>query len=108
MRLILAKPGHEGCGIFPVSTLEEVVEYFQGRRKLENALKAGIKFDSHIAKAIDFGVIRGQKRRRRQRASPRRAATTCFSLDHPARGNRFWQAQIRGSCHDSRTPRRWS
>ena len=39
-----------------------MIEYFQGRRKLENALKAGIKFDNHIAKAIDFGVIRGQKR----------------------------------------------
>ena len=60
--LILAKPGHEGCKIFPVSTMEEVIEYFQGRRKLENALKAGIKFDNHIVKAIDFGVIRGQKR----------------------------------------------
>ena len=38
--LILAKPGHERCGIFAVSTLEEVIEYFQGRRKLENAAES--------------------------------------------------------------------
>ena len=59
--LILAKPGHEGCRIFPVATLEEVIEYFQGRRKLDNALKSGIKFDNHINRAVDFGVIKGQK-----------------------------------------------
>jgi magnesium chelatase family protein len=60
--LILAKPGHEKCGIYAISSLEEIIEYFQGRRKLENALKEGIKFDSHIPRATDFGVIRGQKR----------------------------------------------
>ena len=37
--LILAKPGHEGCRVVSaVSTLEEVVEFFAGKRKLENAL----------------------------------------------------------------------
>jgi magnesium chelatase family protein len=60
--LILAKPGHENCGIYPVGTLEELIDYFQGRRKLENALKQGISFDNHIPKAVDLGMIRGQKR----------------------------------------------
>ena len=60
--LILAKPGHEGCRVFAVSTLEEVVEFFQGKRTLENALKNEIKFESHIPKCVDFGRIRGQDR----------------------------------------------
>lgn len=60
--LIMAKPGHEGCRVYPVSTLDEVVEFFQGKRELENALSSGIRFDSVIPKCIDFGRIRGQQR----------------------------------------------
>ncbi|MHB0960440.1 MAG: YifB family Mg chelatase-like AAA ATPase [Pirellulaceae bacterium] len=60
--LILAKPGHEGCRIYPVALLADVIEYFQGRRKLENALKSGIRFESVIDKAVDFGLIRGQQK----------------------------------------------
>lgn len=60
--LILAKPGHEHCGVYPVALLEEVIEFFQGRRKLDNALKSPIHFDQVIPKAPDFGVIRGQDR----------------------------------------------
>ncbi len=59
--LILAKPGHGGCGVYPVSTLDEVIQYFQGKRKLENALKNGIQFDNLIERSIDFGAIRGQQ-----------------------------------------------
>ena len=58
--LILAKPGHEGCKVCPVATLEEVVEFFQGKRKLENALKQTIQFESFLPKGPDFGVIKGQ------------------------------------------------
>ena len=28
--LILAKPGHDGCGVFPAETLDEVFDYFRG------------------------------------------------------------------------------
>lgn len=59
--LILAKPGHEGCGVYPVSQLSEVVEFFRGTKKLENALRQKIAFDSVVEKAVDFGKIRGQK-----------------------------------------------
>lgn len=59
--LILAKPGHEGCRVFPVSTLEEVIDFFRGKRKLENALREQIRFESAIPQAVDFGRIRGQK-----------------------------------------------
>jgi len=58
--LILAKPGHEGCGVYPVSTLDEVIDFFRGTKQLENALRNDIKFDNHIPKCVDFGRIRGQ------------------------------------------------
>jgi len=58
--LILAKPGHDGCGVYPASTLDEVIHYFRGDGKLENALKNGIRFDSLIDRAVDFGAIKGQ------------------------------------------------
>jgi magnesium chelatase family protein len=60
--LILAKPGHEGCGVFPAATLSNVVDFFRGRGKLENALRNAVSFESHIPKSIDFGRIKGQER----------------------------------------------
>lgn len=62
--LILAKPGHEGCGVYPVSMLDEVIDFFKGRRILDNALREHIKFEPAVEKAIDFGRIRGQKQAR--------------------------------------------
>lgn len=60
--LILAKPGHEGCKVFPVALLEDVIQFFQGRRALENALRKEINFESYIPKSIDFSRVRGQER----------------------------------------------
>ncbi len=59
--LILAKPGHEGCGVYPVDALEEVLDYFRGSRKLSNALSEPIRFTNYLDKATDFGKIRGQQ-----------------------------------------------
>lgn len=60
--LIMAKPGHEGCDVFPVGLLEHVIEYFQGQRTFDNALSDKIKFESHIPAAPDFGLVRGQQK----------------------------------------------
>jgi magnesium chelatase family protein len=60
--LILAKPGHEGCGVYPVSLLEDVIEFFRGRKQLDNALTSRVEFEDHIPKAVDFGLVRGQER----------------------------------------------
>ena len=59
--LILAKPGHEGCGVFPVSSLDEVIEFFKGKRRLDNALREQVRFESAIPPAVVFGRVRGQK-----------------------------------------------
>jgi magnesium chelatase family protein len=60
--LILAKAGHEGCKVYPVSTLQEVIQVFSGNGTLENALKLGIEFESVIPQCVDFGRIRGQEK----------------------------------------------
>lgn len=58
--LILAKPGHEGCGVYPVAQLSDVIDFFRGSKKLDNALRQKIVFESVVDKAVDFGKIRGQ------------------------------------------------
>jgi magnesium chelatase family protein len=58
--LIMAKPGHDGCGVFAAKKLMEVIDFFSGRGKLDNALSQRISFESVVEKAIDFGKIRGQ------------------------------------------------
>ena len=59
--LILAKPGHEKCGVFPVGQLEEVVNFFKGKATLENALAQPITFTAAFEHTTDFGMIKGQK-----------------------------------------------
>lgn len=56
------KPGCEECNAYPVKTLLEVIEYFQGKRTLSGASQEKIDFESVIPKATDFGVIKGQQR----------------------------------------------
>ncbi len=59
--LIMARPGFDGCQVCPVAGLDQVVDFFAGRRKLENALGSGIQFEPVIPKCIDFGRIKGQE-----------------------------------------------
>lgn len=73
--LILAKAGHEGCGVYPVSRLHEVISFFKGELRLEDARKNGIKFEEAVEKAPDFGRIKGQ-------ASAKRAATISAAGGH--------------------------
>lgn len=59
--LIYGMKGHESCRLAPVGSLEDVVEFFQGKRKLENA-SIDVAWESAVAKAPDFGIIRGQEK----------------------------------------------
>ena len=59
--LILKDGSHEGCGVYAVGHLSEVIDFFAGTRKLENALKERIVFESVVEKSVDFGKIRGQE-----------------------------------------------
>jgi magnesium chelatase family protein len=58
--LILAKPGHEGCGVYPADSLDDVLDYFRGVSRLNNALSEPIRFANYIDRATDFGMIKGQ------------------------------------------------
>jgi magnesium chelatase family protein len=60
--LIMAAPGHEGCAVYGVSLLEDVIHYFNGTGKIENALKEAIQFEPVISSSLDMGRIRGQQR----------------------------------------------
>jgi magnesium chelatase family protein len=48
-----------------VALLEDVIEFFAGRKGIENALAQDIEFENAIDRAIDFGRIRGQERAKR-------------------------------------------
>ena len=73
--LILAKAGHEGCGVYPVSKLHEVISFFKGELRLIDARKNGIKFEEAVEQAPDFGRIKGQ-------ALAKRAATISAAGGH--------------------------
>ncbi len=60
--LMAATPGHEGTAICPVSTLQQVIDYFHGKEPLPNALAQRIEYESVIEKAPDIGRIKGQAR----------------------------------------------
>lgn len=59
--LITATAGHEGTAICPVSSLEQVVDYFKGLHPLPNALAQKIDYDAVVEKAPDIGRVKGQK-----------------------------------------------
>jgi len=94
--LILAKPGHEGCRVFPVATLQEVIEFFEGRRQLENALRQDIKFESAIPKCIDFGRIRGQERAKRAALICAAGAHNLLLIGPPGEGKSLMASALPG------------
>jgi magnesium chelatase family protein len=63
--LILARPGHDGCGVYPVGLLSEVIDFFSQKGKLLDVRNQPVEFEDVIPKAIDFGLIRGQTKAKR-------------------------------------------
>jgi magnesium chelatase family protein len=94
--LILAKPGHEGCRVSAVSTLDEVIEFFQGKRKLENALKNAINFENAVEKAVDFGLIRGQARAKRAAIISAAGGHNLLLIGPPGEGKSLLASAIPG------------
>jgi len=94
--LILAKPGHEGCRVYPVSSLDEVVQFFHGKAKLENALRQEIKFESAVPKAIDFGLIRGQDRAKEAAVIAAAGGHNMLMIGPPGEGKSLLASAIPG------------
>lgn len=55
------KPDHQGCGVYPVGTFEQVIDYFRDAGQLENALQNGIKVENLVDRAVDFDTVMVQK-----------------------------------------------
>ncbi|MDZ4659809.1 MAG: YifB family Mg chelatase-like AAA ATPase [Bythopirellula sp.] len=94
--LILAKPGHEGCGVYPVGLLEHVIQFFQGKRNLENALTQAITFDNHIPSATDFGLVRGQTRAKRAAVISAAGGHNLLMIGPPGEGKSMLAGAIPG------------
>lgn len=94
--LILAKPGHENCRVAGVSTLEEVINFFRGKGKLENALREAIHFDDAIPKATDFGLILGQERAKEAAVISAAGGHNLLLIGPPGEGKSLLAAAIPG------------
>lgn len=94
--LILAAPGHDGCGVFPVGHLVEVAEFFAGRQKIENALKQKIVFESVIEKAVDFGKIRGQEQAKQGAVLAAAGGHNLLMIGPPGEGKSLLASAIPG------------
>jgi len=94
--LILAKPGHEGCGVYPIGLLEEVIQFFLGKKTLDNALTKPIHFENHIPNATDFGLIRGQQKAKRAAVISAAGGHNLLMVGPPGEGKSMLASAIPG------------
>lgn len=94
--LILAAPGHEGCGVYPISTLDEAIEFFKGNRRLENALGRETRFESAIKRAVDFGRIRGQDQAKEGAIIAASGGHNLLLIGPPGEGKSLIASALRG------------
>lgn len=94
--LILAKPGHEGCGVYPVGLLEDVIAFFAGKKRLDNALTETINFEHAIEKPVDLGRIRGQERAKRAAMIAAAGGHNMLLIGPPGEGKSLLTSAIPG------------
>ncbi len=92
--LILCKPGHEGCGVYPARTLEEVLEHFRGRSIPR--FRERVEFQPIIEKAIDFGRIRGQDQAKRAGLIAAAGGHNLLLVGPPGEGKSLLASALRG------------
>lgn len=94
--LILARPGHEACGVYAVGLLDEAIAFFNGNKKLLDVRKEPFKFEDVIPKAIDFGLIRGQERAKRAAIISAAGGHNLLLIGPPGEGKSLLASAIPG------------
>lgn len=59
--LLTANPAHHGCRVCSVATLEDAIRFFKGEQTLDDVRSQHRSFEPVVAKATDFGRIKGQE-----------------------------------------------
>ena len=106
--LITLRPGYKDCRVAAISTLEEVVEFFAGKRKLENVLHQKIQFEPVIPKAVDFGRIHGQAKAKRAAVIAAAGGHNLLMVGPPGEGKSMLASAMVGICPTFPTRRRSS
>jgi magnesium chelatase family protein len=94
--LIMGKSGHEGCNVCPAAALQEVIDFFQGKGGLKNALSEHIEFEPVIAKSPDFSRIKGQDRAKQAAIIAAAGGHNLLLIGPPGEGKSLLSSAIAG------------
>ena len=94
--LITARESHRGCRIQYASNIGEVMSFLLGRGQLQSVAGQTLKFDSLIAKALDFSAIRGQERAKRGAVIAAAGGHNLLLIGPPGEGKSLLASAIPG------------